>query len=1822
MFFACLPVFSAPAPLSRETREPRISGRVPGELIVRFKPGATSTAKAKIVKKANATARELIEPGARVARAGGLAMPATESAQVLHVEGNLDKARAALEKEPDVLYVEPNYTTRVFEAPAVTPDDFEYESLYGLHNTGAGGGKAGADIKAAEAWAIATGSRDVLVAVIDTGMDYLHEDLRDNVWTNPREIPGNGIDDDGNGYIDDVHGYDFISNDSDPFDDHFHGTHVSGTLGGVGNNGLGVVGVCWRVRMMAVKAFDKQGNGSVASAVAAIHYAVVNGARVINASWGLEDRSHALSDAVAEAQAAGVVFVAAAGNSHTDTPFYPAGYDSVIAVASTNNKDELSFFSNYGAHVDVSAPGEQILSSIPDSRYDTVSGTSMSTPHVSGAVALILSRHPEFTPLQIATILKNTADPISSPHPAGRGRINVSRALQIDVPLPNAILKAPLVMHGRIDFTGSASGQHFVRYAISVGDGDTPSQWTEIFNARTAVDNGTLQSGFDSSTLDDGTHTFRLEVWNDNGQEALDFLTAEVRNVQITSPLSADIVRASAPIVVRGTVFGQGRQFGLQWSRGLAQGAWSTDGFTLSSNTEVLDGTLGSLDTSILSPNDFYSIRLLATNSLGSVQTNLANFIWLDSRLRPGFPIYLPFDGAYSIEDFRQAKVADLDGDGHMEIVIVDHGNSEGKIARLLVYHDNGSLAWSRDLNGDEPYADVPAIGDLDGDGKLEILVDVGPTLYAFAHDGKDFPGVWPITLNARGLGKVIADMNGDGKPEIIALANVPTEAAPTTLNLTVFDNEGHVLQRWNVDASCGVTNNTQRAFPVVANLDDDPDLEIVIGVCSTVGAYDLQNAAGPVWTASVAAPVLNSPIVADIDHDGFNDIVVTTWAPLKTPAGVYLFNRNGRIASGWPVLTEDSFVAPAAVADLDGDGKMEICVVGDRRYRIHVLEYDGFEAKGWPVSIENMTTAGGLTLADIDGDLALDVIYIAPGYRDLAIDGNDPDYVGGITAWNFEGKQISLNGTGNRFRTIPIEGVEAPEDFKAAPLTITDLDGNGLMDLVGSSILDTAYGVEFGDVIFKKRSSLYAWELPRTFAKKPGEWREFQHGPENNGFLPTPKLPPQPPEILPIPDQIVGVGQAFVPLALDGFLFFPGDVINGLVWSASGQSQLQVVIDAQHVAHITAPGLDWEGSETITFSIRDPAGSFTRNVTALFAARRGFVPPIPVTDVITTLEDQSILIDPLANDLNPGGGTLQLFSVNHPQHGKASVAGGKILYQPETNYFGDDTFLYLVGNDAGAKALGTVNVTVSPVNDVPVAIDDRALTFENSAVVISVLANDKDADGDPLRIVSVSAPTDGTAVVSDNVIIYTPTPGFNGTNTFTYGVTDDKSPPQIATVTVVVRPLNSPPIAKPQTVTMRRNATANITYLADDLEKDPLTFRITQAPQHGELFSYPTVGSYTPTKGYSGTDSFSYRANDGELEGPEATVTIIIEAKNNPPTLGPMNLTTRINQAVSLTLNASDLDDDPVTFRIVTLPQHGLLDGNGSNFVYTPNLNYLGPDEFTYAASDGFEESIGKVSIQTTDKNTAPGANAKFVKVFPNTSASIVLSGADAESNPLTFTLTSQPKHGLLTGNVPYLTYNPATNYIGPDRFRFTVGDGEFTSDPAPVTIAVAPKNTLPSATNQTVSLFGASPVSISLKVSDEDGDPLQAIILRGPRAGLLFGVGTFFTYTPGANFSGVDTFTYRAYDGRNLGNEVEVRIERSNTPPPVPSEFTLAQLVPDGLIQIGVTNRLGNAMRIESTVDFLNWLSVTNTRPGVRSLQFNAPLTNAQIFYRAVSQ
>jgi subtilisin family serine protease len=384
---------------------------VPGEFLVRIKSSAFSMNRPELEQSlASKILREIPSDHLLVLKRS-----------VVEVASS---AIESLSHNPYVEVAEPNYIYRLEK----TPNDLDYGKLWGLKNTGQAdsrsNGTAGIDIDAERAWDITTGSEDVVVAVIDTGMDYTHPDLKENIWTNMAELNGQaGVDDDGNGYVDDVHGYNFsdaANPTPDPLDDNGHGSHCAGTIGGHGNDGTGIVGVNWKVQIMPVKFLSSGGGGTLESAVLAIDYATKMKARIMSNSWGGGGESDILKAAIQRAADAGILFVAAAGNdgwSTDDTPHFPSNYDveNIVSVAAVDNQGQLASFSNYGQHsVHLAAPGLNIYSSYMGGAYQWLSGTSMATPHVSGVAALLLAQDPKLTATDLKTRMLTTARTMAS----------------------------------------------------------------------------------------------------------------------------------------------------------------------------------------------------------------------------------------------------------------------------------------------------------------------------------------------------------------------------------------------------------------------------------------------------------------------------------------------------------------------------------------------------------------------------------------------------------------------------------------------------------------------------------------------------------------------------------------------------------------------------------------------------------------------------------------------------------------------------------------------------------------------------------------------------------------------------------------------------------------------------------------------------------------------------------------------------------------------------------------------------------------------------------------------------------------------------------------------------------------------------------------------------------------------------------------------------------------------------------------------------------------------------------------------------------------
>jgi len=539
-------------------------GYVEGELLVKLKPGI-SRAEAAALRGAVAAAEVRMHQGigVRYWRLGA-GLTVEQALEVLSKPGH---ARF-------VEYAEPNYLVYASELP----DDTRFGDLYALNNVGQTGGTADADIDAPEAWteaeAFEASGPPVLIGVIDSGIDYTHPDLSSRIWVNQAELDGiAGTDDDDNGYVDDVRGWNFVNDTADPKDDNNHGTHVAGTIAAVRNNEEGVAGVASNVRLIPLKFLSASGSGTTENAIRAIQYADGAEARITSNSWGGGSRSRALQDAIATTEA---LFVAAAGNGGSSSKAYPAGYDDpkIVSVAATDHNDALAPYSNYGSSwVDLAAPGSNIVSTIRDGGYGSNSGTSMATPHVSGAAALILLQDPTRTNAEIKAQLLASVDllPSLSGKVLTGGRLNLARAVDAE---PDGSSTSDSVAPGKVtdllatmvagssssvSLAWTASGDdgsdgtataYDIRYAASTSvlAEDNWGTAKQITGEPVPAPSGTSQSYVFTNLEPDTTYAFGVRAIDDVGNVS-EIATVSLRTPQGPWAFERNIVTAAGAYI-------------------------------------------------------------------------------------------------------------------------------------------------------------------------------------------------------------------------------------------------------------------------------------------------------------------------------------------------------------------------------------------------------------------------------------------------------------------------------------------------------------------------------------------------------------------------------------------------------------------------------------------------------------------------------------------------------------------------------------------------------------------------------------------------------------------------------------------------------------------------------------------------------------------------------------------------------------------------------------------------------------------------------------------------------------------------------------------------------------------------------------------------------------------------------------------------------------------------------------------------------------------------------------------------------------------------
>ncbi|MDE2420394.1 MAG: tandem-95 repeat protein [Gammaproteobacteria bacterium] len=555
----------------------------------------------------------------------------------------------------------------------------------------------------------------------------------------------------------------------------------------------------------------------------------------------------------------------------------------------------------------------------------------------------------------------------------------------------------------------------------------------------------------------------------------------------------------------------------------------------------------------------------------------------------------------------------------------------------------------------------------------------------------------------------------------------------------------------------------------------------------------------------------------------------------------------------------------------------------------------------------------------------------------------------------------------------------------------------------------------------------------------------------------------------------------------------------------------------------VYTPSANYYGADTFTYSVSD--GVFTDTGTINLTVNHVNQAPVAQNVSATLNENTSTNLTLVATDVDSP--TLTYTITAQPQHGTLTGNGTNWVYTPATNYYGTDTFSYSV-SDGQLSATATGNITVTHVNQAPVAQNASATTNENTATNVTLVATD--VDSPTLTYTITTQPQHGTLTGTGANWVYTPATNYYGTDTFSYSVSDGQLS-ATATGGITVNHVNQAPVAKSVSATTNENVAANVILVATDVDSPTLTYSITTQPQHGTLTGSGTNWVYTPATNYYGSDTFTYSVSDGQLSA-TATGSITVIHVNQAPVAQNVTATTNENTSTNIPLIATDVDSPTLTYTITAQPQHGTLTGSGANWIYTPATNYYGTDTFSYSVSDGQLSATATGNITVNHVNQAPVAQNVSATTNENVAASVVLVATDVDGDPLTYSVTTQPLHGTLSGTGANLTYTPATNFYGTDTFTYSVSDGSLTST-ATAALTVNQVNHPPVVSNVSAKTSANQPVTVTLLGTDADGDTLSYAISQAPANGTVTINNNQAVYTPNAGFTGQDTFTYIANDG-----------------------------------------------------------------------------------------
>lgn len=578
-------------------------------------------------------------------------------------------------------------------------------------------------------------------------------------------------------------------------------------------------------------------------------------------------------------------------------------------------------------------------------------------------------------------------------------------------------------------------------------------------------------------------------------------------------------------------------------------------------------------------------------------------------------------------------------------------------------------------------------------------------------------------------------------------------------------------------------------------------------------------------------------------------------------------------------------------------------------------------------------------------------------------------------------------------------------------------------------------------------------------------------------------------------------------------------------------------------------PNSNYTGADNFTFKVNDGVSDSNTSVVSISVTYTEYNPE--TTNLNFILNEEQLLSDLLYGE-DDNSDAITYHIVAQPSHGQVVVDSntGSFAYAPNNNYSGNDFFAYRVFDGQGYSNVSIVTLNVLDINDAPVADIQSITIVEDNSQVINLEGTD--IENDTLTYSIVSAPNKGVLSGTAPNLTYTPNTNQTGADSFTFKVNDGQLDSNTATVTISITAVNDAPITNNTAFSLNEDTVLTDSLLFQDGDSGSGTYTVVNLPTHGVINLNSTTGSftYTPNNNYNGSDSFTFKFNDGQFDSNISTVNLTILPVNDLPVVADQNLLTNEDTALSITLSGNDIDSNPLTYTIISSPNNGVITGSGTNITYTPNSNYNGTDSFTYKANDGTGDSNGStVSITITSVNDNPVANNQSVSLNEDNSLNGQLTGSDAEGSPLTFTLATGAMKGLVVVNTDgSFSYQPQTDEFGSDSFTFVVSDGVLTSTTGTVSITINPANDSPVASNGSYSTEQNTSTNINLNAQDPDGDSLTYTIIQNPSKGVLSGTAPNLIYTPNNGETGSDSITFKVNDGISDSNTATISVNILN--------------------------------------------------------------------------